>query len=216
MREIETAFVGKMIAGVSHELMNVLAIIKERSGLIEDLLALDNTSFPYRDKLTKTLLTIREQVGRGMEISDRVNKFAHTMDESMVRLGIDELLDQLAFLMQRFARLKKVQLKVGPVEPSVLIDTDPFRLQMILAACLEYCLARTASQGVITLQCQHKGKEIAIQCVSEPNSSPKEDVHEFPNLQANLQQALDDLGLRLLPLSGKHQVGLELILPTSK
>jgi hypothetical protein len=37
----ETVLIGKVTAGLSHELMNVLAIIRERAGVIEDLMALE-------------------------------------------------------------------------------------------------------------------------------------------------------------------------------
>ncbi len=126
MREQETAFIGKITAGMTHEFMNVLATIRENSGLMEDLLALcRETSFPHREKFAKTLIIIQKQVNRGMEISARLNKFAHSMDEPKARVEVNELLDQLAFLVQRFARLKQVQLTVNPVEPPFAIFDKP-------------------------------------------------------------------------------------------
>ncbi len=214
MREQETAFIGKITAGVTHEFMNVLATIKENSGLMEDLLALcRETSFPHREKFVKTLITIQKQVNRGMEISASLNKFAHSMDEPKARVEVNELLDQLAFLVQRFARLKQVQLTVNPVEPPLAICIDLFRLQLILVACLEYCLDHTASGGVITLQSQKTSQGIAIQSVTEPGSSLTENAGTLPDELAGLQEALEALGARLIPLSTPGQQGLELILP---
>ncbi len=214
MREQETAFIGKITAGVTHEFMNVLATIRENSGLMEDLLALcRETSFPHREKFVKTLITIQKQVNRGMEISANLNKFAHSMDEPKARVEVNELLDQLAFLVQRFARLKQVQLTVNPVEPPFAICIDLFRLQLILVACLEYCLDHTASGGVITLQSQKTSQGIAIQSVTEPGSSLTENAGTLPDELAGLQEALEALGARLIPLSTPGQQGLELILP---
>jgi C4-dicarboxylate-specific signal transduction histidine kinase len=213
MREQETAFVGKITAGVSHDFLNVLAIIKERAGLIEDLMALDGQSFPHGEKLSKTIATIREQVRRGMEISERLNRFAHSMDEPQGRLNVNQFLDQLAFLMQRMARLKRVQLKVKAVDSSFDLSTDLFKLQMILAACLEYILGRTAGQGVIVLQCNREGGNFAIQCLGQPNSPSKDSVDTFSNLRAKLQEALEDLGIELCPVNAEDQIGLEIILP---
>jgi len=39
-RQTEIAFFGRITAGVTHELKNVLAIVNESSGLMQDLLAL--------------------------------------------------------------------------------------------------------------------------------------------------------------------------------
>ena len=214
MREQETAFIGKITAGVTHEFMNVLATIRENSGLMEDLLALcRKTSFPHREKFAKTLITIQKQVNRGMEISARLNKFAHSMDEPKARVELHELLDQLAFLVQRFARLKQVKLTVNPVEPPFAICIDLFRLQLILVACLEYCLDHTASGGMITLQTHRTSQGIAIQSVTEPGWSLTENADTLPDELAGLQEALEALGARLIPLSTPGQKGLELILP---
>lgn len=214
MREQETAFIGKITAGVTHEFMNVLATIRENSGLMEDLLALcRETSFPHREKFAKTLITIQKQVNRGMEISARLNKFAHSMDEPKARVELHELLDQLGFLMQRFATLKQVQLAVNPVESPLAICIDLFRLQLILVACVEYCLDHTASGGMITLQTQRTSQGIAIQSVTELASSLTENADTLPDELAGLQEALEGLGARLIPLSTPGQQGLELILP---
>jgi C4-dicarboxylate-specific signal transduction histidine kinase len=209
MREQETAFVGKVTAGVSHEFMNVLAIINERSGLIEDLLALDDTSFPYREKLSKTLATIREQVKRGIEISERLNRFAHSMDESTVVIKIDEFLHQIAFLMQRSANLKKIELKVSPTEATVTLRTDPFRLQMVLSACLEYCLNCTADRGVMKLHGYQKEGNVVIRCESGPTAKNK-DADGFQNLQEKLKESLDNLGANVFFLNTKDGLGLEI------
>ena len=41
LREMQLASIGKLMAGLSHEFKNHLAIIKELNGLIEDLLLLE-------------------------------------------------------------------------------------------------------------------------------------------------------------------------------
>ncbi len=214
MRDQETAFIGKITAGVSHEFMNVLATIRETSGLMEDLLALSReTSFPHREKFTKILTTIKKQVSRGMEISDRLNRFAHSMDESDARVDINELLNQAAFLMQRSAKLKQIRLTVNPSESTLDISIDPFRLQLILVACLEYCFDRTASGEIVTLQSHRTEKEIAIQCLMEPDSNSMENVQELPHEFEEFQETLMGLNAKLFPISSPGQQGLELILP---
>ena len=58
MREQETAFIGKITAGVTHEFMNVLSTIKEASGLMEDLLAEISAGRSLDDLDKKTLRRI--------------------------------------------------------------------------------------------------------------------------------------------------------------
>lgn len=214
MRDQETTFIGKITAGATHELMNVFATIRETSGLMADLLALErDTPFPHREKFGKILITIQEQVNRGRDISGRLNEFAHSMDEPMTRVEVNELLDQLAFLMHRFAMLKQVQLTVNPVEPPLNIYSDPFRLQRILVAGIEYCLDHTVRGGVITLKSLRTREGIAIQSVTETFSKLVENSDALPDELSGLQETLHSLGAQLIPISVPGQQGLELILP---
>ncbi len=79
MNQRETAFMGRVTAGVTHELKNVLAIIKESAGLIEDILALNkDLAGPHQEKVVRVLSNIRQQVDRGVDLSSRLNAFAHS------------------------------------------------------------------------------------------------------------------------------------------
>ncbi|MBW1765954.1 MAG: hypothetical protein JRJ65_02760 [Deltaproteobacteria bacterium] len=213
MREQETAFIGKITAGVTHEFMNVLATIRETSGLMEDLLALSReTSFPHLEKFSRILTTIKKQVTRGMEISGRLNRFAHSMDKPRARVEVNEIMDQLVFLMQRFTKLKHITLNINPVEPPLVIFIDPFRLQLILVECVEYCMDHIATGGVITLQSRKTKQGIAIRSVIETGSRTTEKTDVLPDKLAGLQEIIQDLDARLLPISTSGQQGMELIL----
>jgi C4-dicarboxylate-specific signal transduction histidine kinase len=214
MREQDTAFIGKITAAMTHEFMNVLSTIKETSGLMEDLLALsEDTSFPHHEKFSRTLGIIREQVRRGMEISEILNKFAHSMDEPETWVEINELLDQLSILVQRFAKLKRVELTLHPLETPLEIRIDPFRLQLILVACLEYCFDHTATGGAVTMQAHRRKKGIAIQCLMESDSKSMKNMDEIPHELAGLQETLKTINAQLAPIGGPGHQGLELLVP---
>jgi C4-dicarboxylate-specific signal transduction histidine kinase len=214
MRKQETAFVGKVTAAMTHEFMNVLSTIKETSGLMEDLLALSGeASFTHHEKFSKTLIIIQKQVKRGMEISAMLNKFAHSMDEPEARIEIGELLGQLSILVQRFAKLKRVELTLNPLETPIEILTDPFRLQLILVVCLEYCLDIAASGGIVTMQAHRKNEEIAIQCLVEPDSRAMKNIVEPHHAFAWLQETLNGINAQLVSINRPGQHGLELIVP---
>ena len=78
----QVAFFGRITASITHEMKNVLAIIKETSGLMQDILAFSNEGVcPHEDKLKGTLHTISEQIERGVELTSRLNRVAHDPDE---------------------------------------------------------------------------------------------------------------------------------------
>jgi C4-dicarboxylate-specific signal transduction histidine kinase len=91
-------------------------------------------------------------VNRGVELTTRLNRFTHSSDQSLAELDLNDLVAQLTLLMECFARLRKVQLYALRADQALCLATDPFRLQMVLAAGMD-CLLQTAEAGaVIELQ----------------------------------------------------------------
>jgi signal transduction histidine kinase len=149
----ELAFFGKIAAGMTHEMRNVLAIINESNGLMSDLLAMaKDSSFPYRDKFLRSISKIEAQVKRGVVISGNFNRFAHSMDNPIANIDLNELVEQTVALAQRFARLKNIELQACLSSEPVFLVTFPFRLQMALTKAVEAGIACLPEGGVIELQ----------------------------------------------------------------
>ncbi len=158
----KTAFMGKITAGATHEMKNVLAIIKESAGLMEDLLNVgQEDSFPIREKFLKILSGIGDQVTRGVNLTNALNGFAHNPDQSITTVDINRLIVELIFLCQRFALSKKLTLKnVAPEQP-LQYNCDPVEFQMTIYRGIDLLL-NMADPGTI----------ITIRAVARPNGDP--------------------------------------------
>ena len=164
----EVEFFGKITAGSTHEMKNVLAIIRESCGLMEDLMALSReTPIPHREKFQKALATVKVQIQRGVEITDRLNRFAHSPDAEITRIDLHETAEQLVALASRFARLKNVSLHTGPSGPPLAVVTCPVRLLMALFGCIECCLHAIPLGSKIYIRPQKKGETYALQIACE-------------------------------------------------
>lgn len=149
----ELAFFGKIAAGVTHELKNVLAIINESNGLMSDLLAMAmEAPFPHRERFLRSISKIDDQVRRGVDITTRFNQFAHSMDNAVVSADLNEIVERTVALAQRFARLKNVELKAAGSGAPIFAVTSPFRLQMALTKAVEVCIAALSGPGTIVLE----------------------------------------------------------------
>lgn len=214
MGEIETSSVGKITASFTHEFMNVLATIQETSGLMEDLIIMSlPQDFQHREKFIRSCAIIKEQVRRGMEMSDRLNKFSHSMEVSEARIDLNEFLDQSVFLVRRLARLKQVSLTVKHTEPPPAITTDPFRLQLIIIACLDFLLNSADKDDAITLRFQDTGKGISIQILMVTKSGPVVKLDALPDELSPFLDILQNLRADLRRIAPAGQVGLEVTLP---
>lgn len=209
----EVTFFGKITAGFTHEVKNILAIIRESAGLMEDLLSLEQyQALPHRDKFLQRLTTIQNQVRRGVELTTRLNRFAHSADEPLMRIDLNELTAQLALLSERFARLKNTSLKVSPGQPAPILVTSPMRLQMALFLSLQCCWNQMPGGGEVQLRLADEGDRAAIEiaCVMEQslatafNAALRHSV-EWPAVAATWQSLGGELAVET-PFDGVRLV----------
>jgi len=153
METQKALFMGRITAGVTHEIKNVLAIIKESAGLIEDLTALWKKDPPPKtDKIIKTLTKITDQVNRGVELSTGLNEFAHTPDQSVAVIALNTAVERVVSLSQRFARLNRVQLEALRRDGERTISTDPLSFLMLMFKAIELLMNVVGENGLISVE----------------------------------------------------------------
>ncbi len=168
MKEKEIAFIGKITAGVTHEVNNVLASIREISGLLSDILSITSAeSFPRKEKFETSIQKIQNQEKRGVKLISQLNKFAHLPDVSSTEIDLNELIEHLIFLTERFGRIKNIELHNQPAGQSVKVITNPFYLQMALFNCIEYFLKNLDAGGKVFINPNKNKDEIFINIFAE-------------------------------------------------
>ncbi|WP_027186416.1 HAMP domain-containing histidine kinase [Desulfovibrio inopinatus] len=131
------AFYGRINASISHELKNVLAIVHETAGLLEDLCDMHKEEGALLDpeRLTPLSTRILTQIRRGNGILKNMNTFAHSTDDAVAHVDVAEVVSLMIDLCERFAAMKRITLEKGRLE-SVALATSPFILEHLLFLCL--------------------------------------------------------------------------------
>jgi signal transduction histidine kinase len=194
----EIVFFGKITAGITHEIKNVLAIIQESSGLMEDIIAVTpDETFPHKDKFKTSLKRILNQIDRGVDITTRLNKFAHSPDHCPASLDLNEITEEMVLLASRFARLKNVVLESSPSEPPLTIKSDPVCLEMALFESIEILLNVIGSAGKIMLSPRKIQDKFVLGVGYENTVLPEEDfLAKISSTErwASLQEIMARLG----------------------
>lgn len=149
----EALFMGKITRTITHEMTNILAAIGENSSLIEDILSLHGGSpGPTQERIGRAFRVIEAQVDRGVELANRLNCLAHSTDEAYTEMDLNDVVEQIASLSRRLARLKGIDLKIVAHDQPVLLNAIPLRMQMALFDCLEFLLDNLESRSTVALR----------------------------------------------------------------
>ena len=130
-------FFGQISAAISHDLKNVLAIINEDAGLLQDfsLMAAQGMELDP-DRLNRLAGKIQNQIKRGDSIIKNMNRFAHSVDLPECEVDYRELTALVISLLTRMASRKCVTVTLDENGP-VTGKGDPFTIQRIIAKTLE-------------------------------------------------------------------------------
>jgi hypothetical protein len=131
-------FFGAITASTTHELRNVVATIEQITGLLEDHIAgLQTGQTPSLERLENVRERIAKQTRRAGAVIDRLNLFAHTVDEPYCNFDLCDLLRNLLGVCERLAMLWKARIAADFPNEKLLMQARPFEIQRAVFACLE-------------------------------------------------------------------------------
>lgn len=159
----ELHYFGKVSASISHELKNVLAILNENAGLLQDFAAMAEQGRPLDpERIRRLAATMLEQIQRGDVILKRMNRFAHSADENRATVNLNELIAMVVELFQRTAVSRGVKVDVKTSAAAMTIKTDPFALETLLGSLLYQVTENAADIGSLRLELESVGDKSQI------------------------------------------------------
>lgn len=187
-------FFGKIVASISHEIKNVMAIINEKAGLLKDLTLMAEKGAALDPARIQTLAEdLKFQIKRGDGIIQNMNKFAHSVDEDIQQVDLDELVVLMTLLAERFASRMVVKLNLKRSENSIKIRTHPFLLESLVWECLSFAMETCEKEETVTIMIKKSENAAEVRFGLENRFSDQ--LQSFPGdvtkilmkeLQANL------------------------------
>ncbi len=205
-------FFGKISASISHEINNVLAIINENAGLLEDVTLMAERGVPLDpEKLKKISGKVLKQVERANGIIQNMNRFAHSVDETLKRVDVSETLEFMIVLSSRLSDMKRVSFTLDSGSDRIEMTTNPFLLQNIIWRCLEYAMNLAKSGDTVPISVEDHDSDFLIR-FSGISGLDGMTTCDFPaERETSLLDALNgkleiDNGGRQIVLLLKHQL----------
>ena len=166
------AFLGRITASVTHEIQNVLAIIKENSGLMEDFLLINQTEdlSDIEEKLGRCINSIKKQAYRGVGLTSGLNGFAHITDNTQISVNVLDLVKKLISITERLFKQKNVSLSIIESEKPYSIIIDPLLFQMVAFSCIECLVENFETDTHIAIEIQLLNNLTAIEFLYNDNT----------------------------------------------
>jgi len=164
-REIEHSHklssIGRLAAGVAHEINNPMAIINEKAGLMKDLIELGG-EFENRNKFLALTGAIIDSVERCRSITHRLLGFARRMEPHIENLDINEVIRETVGFVEKEARYRNLdlQLQLGDNLPEIASDRG--QLQQVFLNLLSNAFAAVSDGGAVTLCTCDLGGAISV------------------------------------------------------
>ena len=134
---IGIGFFSAVMASISHELKNRIAIMKEHAGLMRDYsdLAVQGREI-NTERLGRLGTALSKQVVMADEIIKNMNKMSHSVDDIFRTFDINEILRLSTALAEHTANRHRVNLQFRPSESRITVTTVTFFLMNLIWLCL--------------------------------------------------------------------------------
>ena len=159
--------IGRLAAGVAHEVNNPLAVIYEKAGLARDLLSMGKVCGESRDRerLNGLLEGIESTVERARSITHRLLGFARRMEANRQSLHIEEVITETLSFLEREAKNRGVTLEMDLAEDLPEIVSDRGQLQQVFLNIMGNALDAVTGSGQAGASADGQGRFVKIRCV---------------------------------------------------
>jgi len=156
-------FFGTISASISHEIKNVLAIVNENAGLLEDFTLMADRGKPIDPARLKTMAAaVKRQVGRADGIIKNMNRFSHSIDQTTTTVDLDQTIELFIALTARFAAMRCVKVDLQLPASPLTIPTAPYYLMNLLWLCLDFSMSASGDEKRVELVVAETANSVRI------------------------------------------------------
>lgn len=193
------ASIGRLAAGVAHEINNPLAIINEKAGLIKDIFSF-KPEYQPEPRLMGLVDSIINSVERCATITRRLLRFARHMEVSIETIHLEEVVREVLGFVGKEAVYRSIEISVEIEDEIPAFESDRGKLQQIFLNITNNALAAVADGGrlVITLKRANENA-VSISFADNGRGIPEEDLERVfePFFTTKAGQGGTGLGLSI-------------------
>lgn len=176
------AALGKMAAGIAHEINNPLAVIGEKAGWIKDLLSEEDiTGNPNYQEFEDAVRKIEYHVDRAKKVTHRLLGFARRMEPRQEKVNINKTLNETVDFLENESRFRNIDIQIDPQPDLPETTSDSSQLQQVFLNIINNAIDAISKNGEIRIKTRYhsKNNEARIEISDNGPGIPKEDIDKI-------------------------------------
>jgi len=151
--------IGRLAAGVAHEINNPLAVIGENAGLIDDIFNLKKEYSGDR-QLQELIATVLESVERCGEITRQLLEFARHFEPKIQSLELKRIIAGVLSFLKKEASYRNIRIQMDIPDDFPVIDTDRSSLQQIFLNLINNAFQAMDKGGRLEIRAARQSQDL--------------------------------------------------------
>lgn len=172
------ASIGRLAAGIAHEINNPLAIINEKAGLIQDLFMLKE-QYKHDTKLLGLIASIVSSVERCSVITRRLLSFARQSDANITRVNLYKIITEVLSFLGKEPEYRSIAINIDIKDDLHEIVTDKGKLQQVLLNIIKNAFAAVEDGGHLWIKAKKLDQAVELTIQDDGCGIPQEDLSKI-------------------------------------
>ena len=169
------AAIGKMAAGVAHEINNPLNVILQKTGWIEDLLEEEDIKESENfEEFQTSVQKIEEHVERARKVVHNMLGFARKMEPRLEDVDINDTINQTVTILENYARTNNIEIQTDLSSQLPIIASDQAKLQQVFLNLLTNAIDAIGKDGLVEIKSRQLDSRICISIKDDGPGIPEE------------------------------------------
>jgi len=169
------ASIGRLAAGIAHEINNPLAIINEKAGLVQDLFMLKE-QYKHDTKLLGLIASIVSSVERCSVITRRLLNFARQSDANITSVNLYKVITEVLSFLGKEPEYRSISINIDIEENLSDIVTDKGKLQQVLLNIIKNAFAAVEDGGHLWIKAKKQAQAVELTIQDDGCGIPQEDI----------------------------------------
>jgi two-component system NtrC family sensor kinase len=170
------ASVGRLAAGVAHEINNPLAIINEKAGLIKDILEVSGDSSQNKEKFLGLINGIFDSVNRCRTITHRLLGFSRRMEMSHDAIDVNDAVTEVAGFLEQEISFRNIRMELNLSKDLPKIVTDKGQIQQVFLNIINNAIDAVDEGGLIEVSSIIKDNQAVRVSIRDNGSGIPKDI----------------------------------------